>query len=100
MLDVPQFGVCFDAAFPEAPMARGFESKSVADQQESAQLRRSPRTRAAAALNPALVARKRRLELARADVERRLTTASVPAHRQMLERALRALVNDLRSLED
>ena len=81
-------------------MARGFESKSVADQQESAQLRRSPRPRSATAVNPGVVARKRGLELARADIERRLATATVPAHRQMLERALRALANHLRSLED
>jgi len=77
-------------------MARGFESKSVADQQESAQAR-APR-RQEAVVDPALAARKRRLELARADVERRLATASVPAHRQMLERALRALADDIRSL--
>ncbi len=77
-------------------MARGFESKSVADQQESAQAR-VPR-RPGALIDPALAARKRRLELARADVERRLATASVPAHRQMLERALRALTDDLGSL--
>jgi len=77
-------------------VARGFESKSVADQQESA-ADRTPR-RSGPAIDPALAARKRRLELARADVERRLATASVEAHRQMLERALRALDDDIAAL--
>jgi hypothetical protein len=45
------------------------------------------------------VARVRQLQLARADVERRLEEAASPAHRQMLERALRALLEDLRALE-
>ncbi len=82
-------------------MARGFESKSVADQQESAQDRRRPRERekAKTAADQTRVARLRQLELARADVERRLAVAEAPAHRQMLERALSALQNDLRSLE-
>ena len=78
-------------------MARGFESKSVADQQESAQARqdREPGTH----VDPMLESRKRRLSLARADVARRLDTASVQAHRQMLQRALRALDDDLASLD-
>ena len=67
-------------------MARGFESKSVADQQESAQARRERNAGPGGDL--VLASRKRRLALARADVARRLATASVPAHRQMLERAL------------
>ncbi len=76
-------------------MARGFESKAVADQQENAQARPAPRR--GGAVDPALAARRRRLELARADVERRLAVAVAPAHRQMLERALRALNDDLDS---
>jgi hypothetical protein len=78
-------------------MARGFESKSVADQQESAAnrtLRRPGR-----AVDAVMAARKRRLELARADVERRLAGVSAPAHRQMLERALRALDDDIAALD-
>ena len=78
-------------------MARGFESKSVADQQESAQARRE--RKAGPGGDPVLASRKRRLALARADVARRLATASVPAHRQMLERALRALDHDIASLD-
>jgi hypothetical protein len=45
------------------------------------------------------LARVRRLELARADIERRLALATVPALRQTLERALRALQDDLRALQ-
>ena len=79
-------------------MARGFESKSVADQQESAQdRRRGPAPEGTP--DPARIARKRQLELARADVERRLRAAVAPAHRQMLERALRALVDHSAALD-
>jgi hypothetical protein len=78
-------------------MARGFESKAVADQQESAEAR--PARRDGVEGDPAHSARRKRLELARTDVQRRLTTASAGAHRQMLERALRALDEDLAALE-
>lgn len=78
-------------------MARGFESKAVADQQESA-LARGSRRRSDESPDPADLARRRRLELARADIERRLKLAVAPAHRQMLERALRALTQDIDAL--
>jgi hypothetical protein len=77
-------------------MARGFESKAVADQQESAQAR--PERRQDGTADPALLTKLRRLELARADVERRLAVAVAPAHRQMLERALRALIDEIAGL--
>ena len=77
-------------------MARGFESKSVADQQESAQAQ--PPARDDAPPDPALLAKRRRLELSRADIKRRLGLARVDAHRQMLERALRALDDEIASL--
>jgi len=77
-------------------MARGFESKSVADQQETAQAQ--PPARDDAPPDPALLARKRRLELSRADIKRRLGLARADAHRQMLERALRALDDEIASL--
>ncbi len=77
-------------------MARGFESKSVADQQETAQAQ--PPARDDAPPDPALLAKKRRLELSRADVKRRLGLAHADAHRQMLERALRALDDEIASL--
>ena len=78
-------------------MARGFESKAVADQQESAHQRPHDRPHVERA-DPAVVARRRRLELARVDIERRLAAAVAPAHRQMLERALRALDDELAAL--
>jgi hypothetical protein len=77
-------------------MARGFESKSVADQQESASA--SPPAREGAPPDPAVLAKKRRLELSRADIQRRLGLARADAHRQMLERALRALDDEIASL--
>ena len=40
-----------------------------------------------------------RAGIARVDIERRLTAAVAPAHRQMLERALRALDEDLAELD-
>jgi hypothetical protein len=77
-------------------MARGFESKSVADQQENAQAQ--PPARDDVPPDPALLAKKRRLELSRADIKRRLGSARADAHRQMLERALRALDDEIASL--
>jgi hypothetical protein len=74
-------------------MARGFESKSVADQQESA---RAPRaSRDDGSRDPVLLARRRRLELSRTDVQRRLALAQAPALRQTLEGALRAIDDEL-----
>ena len=76
-------------------MARGFESKSVADQQESAQERRRPRRDTG---DPATVLRRRKLELSRADVLRQLEVARAEAHRVMLRRALKALEKELEEL--
>jgi hypothetical protein len=77
-------------------MARGFESKSVADQQESAQAAVPVHDEPVA--DPQVLARKRKLELSRADVVRHLAEAHAAAHRQVLERALRALDDELASL--
>ncbi|HXK11953.1 MAG TPA: hypothetical protein VMT70_20105 [Vicinamibacteria bacterium] len=77
-------------------MARGFESKSVADQQEGDRLTSSGREEPT--LDPVRLARKRRLELSRADVLTRLAAARAGAHREMLERALRALEEEIASL--
>ena len=79
-------------------MARGFESKAVTDQQENAQARAPRRRGGGEAPDPVLLARRRQLELARADIERRLGVAVAPAHRQMLERALAALTRDMDAL--
>lgn len=74
-------------------MARGFESKSIADQQEAAQAEppRAVRDRP----DPALLQRKRRLELSRADVLRQLAAARAEGHRATLQRALEALDREL-----
>ena len=78
-------------------MARGFESKSVAGQQEAAEGGlQGPRDRGA---DPAVLARKKRLELARADVVGQLERAQVDAHKQMLKRALAALDAELAGLD-
>ena len=77
-------------------MARGFESKSVADQQEDAVSGR--RTGVDAAADPVRLLKRRKLELARADVLHRLEQAHAPAHRQMLERALAAVEQELATL--
>ncbi len=77
-------------------MARGFDSKSVADQQEEAA---APRTRPGPRDgDPQTLARRRRLELSRADVERRLATAQAEPHREILRRALSALDQEIASL--
>jgi hypothetical protein len=68
-------------------VARGFESKAVADQQESAQDKRK-----AAEPRPA---RRRTLELARVDVMRRLEGAGSDSYKEMLKRTLTALEKEL-----
>ena len=77
-------------------MARGFDSKSVADQQEQAA---APRPKGSPTdVDPGAQARRRRLELSRADVERRLATAQAEGHKEMLRRALSALDEEIASL--
>jgi hypothetical protein len=65
-------------------MARGFESKSVADAQEALQAGNPVR-------GDVVSPDQKRLQLARADVAQRLKTATNSAHREMLERALKAI---------
>jgi hypothetical protein len=77
-------------------MARGFESKSVASQQDEKDAVR-PATSAPQG-DPAAIARRRRLELSRADTLRQLAVATAPLHRQLLERALVALDQELGGL--
>jgi hypothetical protein len=74
-------------------MARGFESKAVADQQESAEA--PVPEREAPAGNGKRAAQLKRLELARVDVVRRMETAAVPAHRELLQRTLAALDQEI-----
>ncbi len=78
-------------------MARGFESKAVADQQESAG-QQIPEPRERETPDPARLARRRRLELARVDVSRRLAEATAAPHREMLKRALAALDSEIAGL--
>ena len=65
-------------------MARGFESKSVADAQEAFQAEKPVRA-------DAVPPDQKRRQLARADVEQRLRTATSEPHREMLQRALAAI---------
>jgi hypothetical protein len=76
-------------------MARGFESKSVADQQESAQAEAPSRDKP---IDPVRLARRKQLELSRADVKRRLDGARAEGHREMLRRALQALDDEIATL--
>ena len=77
-------------------MARGFESKSVADQQESAQAVRRPRRRE---VDPAVQLKRKKLDLARADISNRMDSARAEGHREMLRRALAAIDKALAGLE-
>lgn len=79
-------------------MARGFESKGVADQQEAAQAAPAPRERPEGAMDPAQRARLHQLELSRADVLRRLAEARIEGYREMLRRALEALDEEIAAL--
>ena len=78
-------------------MARGWESKNIESQQEEASNRRP----AGAKLTPAdqeRMARKNSLELARTRAAADLEKATAPAHRRMLEQALAALDDQLKTL--
>lgn len=77
-------------------MARGFESKAVADQQEAA--RAEPPQREPGEHDPARLARLRLLELSRADIKNRLERAQAPPHREVLHRALEALEAEIARL--
>ena len=79
-------------------MARGFESKSVANQQDAA-IQDSPEPLGRDPVDPAHLAHRRRLELSRVDVARRLATASASAHREILRRALEAIDAEIAGLD-
>ena len=72
-------------------MARGFDSKSVADQQEAAQNKRPART------DPPVDPRRRKLELTRADLVKRLQSAS-GSYEDMLRLSLTAVEDELARL--
>jgi hypothetical protein len=73
-------------------MARGFDSKSVSDQQEEL-LRR--RERGEGPQKVVVSARRKQLELARVDLVRRLEAAPEP-HKDRLRQALAALDEELK----
>jgi hypothetical protein len=82
-------------------MARGWESKSVEDQQDAAARERA--VRQAPALSPEETARAQQregLRLARARTLSQLQTACRPQHRAQLESTLEALDSQLRALDD
>jgi hypothetical protein len=78
-------------------MARGWESKNIESQQEEAERQRS-RGPALSAEEQARRARRGQLELARTRAAADLERATAPAHRSMLEQAIRALDEQLRGL--
>ena len=81
-------------------MARGWESKSVADQMEGAEAHPT-RAESLYDISPAVRERQARLktlELSRARTLDQLQRATSPAHRQMLKRALNALEREMEEL--
>jgi hypothetical protein len=81
-------------------MARGWESKAVEDQIETAK-QRALKKSATDELTPGERARRNRLEslrLSRARTLTQLERATRPAHREMLQRTLRALEAEIDEL--
>lgn len=79
-------------------MARGWESKSVEAQQEARERDSANRPAGVTPEEAANLDRRRTLELTRARAMADLAHATSPAHRQMLEAAIRALDDRLRGL--
>jgi hypothetical protein len=78
-------------------MARGFESKSVEEQQAEAKREPAPNQR----LTPEEIESRRKrdgLVLSRKNIQSQLNSATNPAHRQMLEGALAELDHQLAEL--
>lgn len=78
-------------------MARGFESKMVEFQQEEAARGRT-KNDAMSTEEKARLSQRRNLELARARAVADLSRATAPAHKKMLEQAIAALDEQLRTL--
>jgi len=77
-------------------MARGFESKMVEINQEEAARARTPKPELPAGQRER-DAKRQAIELARTRAAADLERATAPAHRQMLEQAIAALDEQLRS---
>jgi hypothetical protein len=78
-------------------MARGFESKMVEFQQEEA-ARGRPKSEQISAEEQRRLSRRGSLELARARAVADLSRATAPAHKRMLEQAIAALDEQLKTL--
>ena len=78
-------------------MARGWESKAIESQQADREAREAPPPGPSSPAETEARARRRTLELARARAEADLARATHPAHRAMLEAAVRALDEQLRT---
>jgi hypothetical protein len=78
-------------------MARGWGSKSVEAQQDEA-ARRGPAKRPLSEDERQVADRRRTLELTRARAVDDLNRASAPDHRRMLEQAIQAIEDQLKSL--
>jgi hypothetical protein len=82
-------------------MARGWESKAVEDQISEAEERARRKPAAQAELTPEEKERRERLDslqLSRARILTQLEQATRPAHREMLQRTLRALEAEIDGL--
>jgi hypothetical protein len=82
-------------------MARGWESKAVEDQMNAAEERARRKEAPRDELSPEERARRERLDslqLSRARTLTQLEQATRPAHRQMLQRTLRALEAEIEGL--
>lgn len=79
-------------------MARGFESKSVEQQQEEAKRDYTPQSTLTA---EQIEGRRKRdgLILSRKNIEARLAVATAPGHREMLEKAMADLNRQIAELE-
>ncbi|HEX8475364.1 MAG TPA: hypothetical protein VF666_15140 [Pyrinomonadaceae bacterium] len=81
-------------------MARGWESKAVADQLEQTDMHTRDKS-AAYEVSPAVRARRERLEslrMSRTRTLEQLNNATTPTHREMLERTLRAIEAEMKDL--
>jgi hypothetical protein len=79
-------------------MARGFESKAVADQQAEAEAEDRRLSRRADDVDPTIAARRRILELARADAGHKLEQAKDERYRTMMQRAVADLDKQIGAL--
>jgi hypothetical protein len=93
------YPLCCSAPYNEG-MARGWESKSVESQIESAETQvRTPFDEQISAEKLELLRKRETLNLSRTRVLRELETSQNPRYRNMMQKALTDLNSELRSLE-